>query len=262
MLNGIGFVTIARLDLARRPATPTALARIQSVWVAIGIAVFVVTLLVVRDVRVFERYRYTSRSSASASCCSPARSRHRATINGGRLWVAIGPLTFEPSEIAKVLARRVLRGVPRRQTRAAHAGPHRSIGRGSSRRRATSARCSPGASRSSCSCTRRTSARRCCSSGCSRRCSTWRPNAARTSSARSSCSRRRRVRRRTTCSVTCATASRTGPTRGRPRTARASRSSSRGTRSRSGGVDGTGLGLGSPDRIPQRVDRLRVRRDR
>src|SRR4051794_9348018 len=51
LLNGIGFVTIARLDHDQASA--------QSLWIAIGIGVFVLTLAVVRDVRIFERYRYT-----------------------------------------------------------------------------------------------------------------------------------------------------------------------------------------------------------
>src|SRR3954452_20950210 len=52
MLNGVGFVTIARLDREQ--------ARTQSIWIAIAIGVFVVTLMLVRDVRIFERYRYTA----------------------------------------------------------------------------------------------------------------------------------------------------------------------------------------------------------
>jgi peptidoglycan glycosyltransferase len=95
ILNGIGFVTIARLDHQQ--------ARVQSLWVAIGIGVFVATLFVVRDVRIFERYRYTVAALGLATLLLPLAPSIGRTVNGGRLWVAFGPLTFEPSEIAKVL---------------------------------------------------------------------------------------------------------------------------------------------------------------
>ncbi len=95
LLNGIGFVTIARLDRDQ--------ARVQSVWVAISIAVFVITLALVRDVRVFERYRYTVAFIGVAALLVPLAPGIGRTINGSRLWVAIGSMTFEPSEIAKVL---------------------------------------------------------------------------------------------------------------------------------------------------------------
>jgi cell division protein FtsW (lipid II flippase) len=95
MLNGIGFVTIARLDHQQ--------ARVQSLWVAIGIGVFVLMLIVVRDVRIFERYRYTVLMLGLFTLLLPLAPSIGRTINGGRLWVAFGSLTFEPSEIAKVL---------------------------------------------------------------------------------------------------------------------------------------------------------------
>ncbi len=95
MLNGIGFVTIARLDKTQ--------ARTQSIWVAIAIAVFVLTLVFVRDVRIFERYRYTALLSGIIFLLLPMAPGIGRTINGARLWVAFGALSFEPSEIAKVL---------------------------------------------------------------------------------------------------------------------------------------------------------------
>ena len=95
VLNGIGFVTIARLDRDQ--------ARVQSLWVAISIAVFVVTLAVVRDVHVFERYRYTVAFVGVGALLLPLAPGIGRTVNGSRLWVAIGSLSFEPSEVAKVL---------------------------------------------------------------------------------------------------------------------------------------------------------------
>jgi cell division protein FtsW (lipid II flippase) len=95
LLNGVGFVTIARLNHQQ--------ARVQSIWVAIGIGVFVLTLFVVRDVRLFERYRYTVAMVGLGALLLPLAPSIGRTINGGRLWVALGSLTFEPSEIAKVL---------------------------------------------------------------------------------------------------------------------------------------------------------------
>jgi cell division protein FtsW (lipid II flippase) len=101
MLNGIGFVMIARLagggkDYAQQ-------ARIQSVWVTIGIAVFVVTLIVVRDVRMFARYRYVALLLGLIFMLLPLAPSIGQSRGGGRLWIGLGPLSFEPSEIAKVL---------------------------------------------------------------------------------------------------------------------------------------------------------------
>jgi cell division protein FtsW (lipid II flippase) len=101
MLNGLGFVMIARLagggkDYAQQ-------ARIQSVWVTIGIVVFVVTLVVVRDVRIFARYRYIALLLGLMFMLLPLAPGIGQSRGGGRLWIGLGPLSFEPSEIAKVL---------------------------------------------------------------------------------------------------------------------------------------------------------------
>ena len=101
MLNGIGFVVIARLGDASRQYH--AQARVQSLWVAIGIGVFVVTLALVRDVRVFQRYRYITLILGLGFLLLPLAPVIGRSVGGGRLWVAFGSLSFEPSEIAKVL---------------------------------------------------------------------------------------------------------------------------------------------------------------
>jgi peptidoglycan glycosyltransferase len=99
LLNSVGFVMITRLDQAR----DTHRAGVQSVWIGVGIGVFVLTLFVVRDVRIFERYRYTVLLVGLVALLLPLAPSIGRTINGARLWVVVGSLTFEPSEIAKVL---------------------------------------------------------------------------------------------------------------------------------------------------------------
>jgi len=95
ILNGIGFVTISRLDRD--------LARTQAVWTAIGVAAFVVTLVVVRRIGVLERYRYTFLLIGVGALLLPLAPGIGETINGARLWVRIGPVNFQPGEASKVL---------------------------------------------------------------------------------------------------------------------------------------------------------------
>jgi peptidoglycan glycosyltransferase len=94
-LNGIGFITISRLDRD--------LARIQAGWTAVAVAAFVLTLMVVRRIRTLETYRYTFLLLGVIALLVPLLPGIGREINGARLWVRVGPLNFQPGEAAKVL---------------------------------------------------------------------------------------------------------------------------------------------------------------
>ena len=94
LLNGMGFVAIARLD--------PELARYQSLWTAVGVTAFVIVLRLVQRIRDLERYRYTFALVGIASLLLSAVPGIGREINGARLWVQIGPLNFQPGEAAKV----------------------------------------------------------------------------------------------------------------------------------------------------------------
>jgi cell division protein FtsW (lipid II flippase) len=101
VLLGIGFVTISRLDLAvppERRVAPT-----QAVWTAVGVASFIITLLLVRNVRSLARYRYTFLLLGVIALMLPLAPGIGVEINGARLWVELGPLRVQPGEAAKVL---------------------------------------------------------------------------------------------------------------------------------------------------------------
>lgn len=104
LLNGIGVVVIRRLDYAyaARSTRADQNAPQQLVWTAISIVVFVLVLFVVRDHRTIDRYRYTLMAIGLALLLLPAVPGVGRTINGARLWVRLGPVSFQPSELAKL----------------------------------------------------------------------------------------------------------------------------------------------------------------
>jgi cell division protein FtsW (lipid II flippase) len=109
-VNGIGMAVIYRLDLAAVDRAhrlghplPRSAARLQLVWMGLAIAVFVVVLVLVRDHRALARYTYTAGLAAFGLLLLPVVPGVGATINGARLWLRIGPFTFEPSEAAKIV---------------------------------------------------------------------------------------------------------------------------------------------------------------
>jgi len=95
LLNGVGFIFVSRLD--------ESLAAAQTVWTGIGVAVFVLTLVVVREVRSLERYRYSFALLGIATLLLPVLPGLGREVNGARLWVRVGALNFQPAEIAKVV---------------------------------------------------------------------------------------------------------------------------------------------------------------
>jgi cell division protein FtsW (lipid II flippase) len=94
LLNGIGYVFIARLD--------ESLAGLQMTWTFLAVAAFVGTLVLLRRVRDLERYRYTFMLIGVALLVLPLAPGIGQSINGSRIWVALGPLNFQPGEFAKL----------------------------------------------------------------------------------------------------------------------------------------------------------------
>jgi peptidoglycan glycosyltransferase len=94
LLNGIGYVFIARLDRD--------LAGLQATWTGLGMLAFVGTLVVVRRARDLERYRYTFMLLGLGLLLMPLLPGIGRNIHGARLWVRVGPMTFQPGELAKV----------------------------------------------------------------------------------------------------------------------------------------------------------------
>jgi cell division protein FtsW (lipid II flippase) len=100
LLNGLGYVFIVRLDEGR--AEPHGLAGLQSVWMVLGVAAFFATLIVVRDARKLERYRYTAGFVGLVLLLLPLLPVVGREINGSRIWVSLGPVNFQPGEFAKL----------------------------------------------------------------------------------------------------------------------------------------------------------------
>jgi peptidoglycan glycosyltransferase len=101
LLNGIGYVFIARLDETTRH--PQGLAAAQAGWTVVGIGAFVLTLLFVRRVRDLQRYRYTFLLIGLALLMAPLLPGIGREINGARIWAYFGPISFQPGEFAKVV---------------------------------------------------------------------------------------------------------------------------------------------------------------
>jgi cell division protein FtsW (lipid II flippase) len=95
VLTGLGFAMIFRLS--------GGLAAEQATWIAVGLLLFVITLIVVRDHRQLDAYTYTIGLIGLVLLLLPIVPGIGRTINGARLWVALGPFTFQPSELGKVL---------------------------------------------------------------------------------------------------------------------------------------------------------------
>ncbi len=98
-LNGLGLAIIHRLDLAK----DTGLASQQLTWMTLGVVLFVGTLVVLPDHRLLARFTYTSGLAAIVLLILPMLPGLGTEINGAKIWISVGPFSFQPGEIAKVL---------------------------------------------------------------------------------------------------------------------------------------------------------------
>jgi cell division protein FtsW (lipid II flippase) len=91
LLACFGLVEIYRIDAA--------LARQQAQWFVIGLLLFSVAIITLRDYRVLERYRYLIVLGGFLLLLLP---RFFAPVNGAYLAIRVGSLSLQPAEFAKL----------------------------------------------------------------------------------------------------------------------------------------------------------------
>ena len=97
-LNGIGLAMIRRIDLG----SDTSLAGQQIIWAGLSVAGFCGTLALVRDHRRLQAFTYTFGFVGIGLLVLPLLPVIGTSINGARIWVHLGSLSFQPGEIAKI----------------------------------------------------------------------------------------------------------------------------------------------------------------
>ncbi|MFC4908699.1 FtsW/RodA/SpoVE family cell cycle protein [Actinomadura gamaensis] len=125
-LNGIGLAMIYRLDLdtsADRKAAEIAGKKVikdaadapgQLIWTFVGIALFVVAIIIMRDTtkpdaklsftpKTAQRYTYLIGLGAIIMLLLPIVPGVGAEINGARVWISVGGFSVQPGEFAKLL---------------------------------------------------------------------------------------------------------------------------------------------------------------
>ncbi|MBE2316962.1 FtsW/RodA/SpoVE family cell cycle protein [Solirubrobacter sp. CPCC 204708] len=94
VLACFGLVVIYRID--------EDLARVQAQWFVIGLIAFALTIFLLRDFRLLERYRYTIAFAGLLLLLLPRVPGIGEQVNGAYLGVRIGPISFQPSELGKI----------------------------------------------------------------------------------------------------------------------------------------------------------------
>ena len=98
LLNGLGLVMVRRLDFAQDASRAPA----QTVWALVAVAVFVATLVILRDHTVLDQYRYLIGVAALVFLLLPLVPLIGREVNGARIWLRVAGLSFQPGEVAKL----------------------------------------------------------------------------------------------------------------------------------------------------------------
>jgi peptidoglycan glycosyltransferase len=94
LLHGVGYVMITRLDQR--------LASLQTTWSLIAVAAFIATLLFVQRATDLARYKWTLFVGGAALLLMPMVPGLGYSVGGAEIWVNLGPINFQPGEFAKL----------------------------------------------------------------------------------------------------------------------------------------------------------------
>lgn len=97
-LNGLGLAMIHRVDNAINADAASS----QLMYTGVAMAAAVITLWAIRDHRILRRGTYIFLAASVLLLLMPLLPGLGVEINGSRIWIALGPFTFQPGEIAKI----------------------------------------------------------------------------------------------------------------------------------------------------------------
>jgi peptidoglycan glycosyltransferase len=95
LLHGIGYVMITRLD--------DRLAGLQTTWSIVSIAGFIAMLIAVQRAPDLARYRWSFLLVGVVLLLLPLVPGLGFGVGGAKIWVSLGPINFQPGEFAKLL---------------------------------------------------------------------------------------------------------------------------------------------------------------
>ncbi|HEY5530248.1 MAG TPA: FtsW/RodA/SpoVE family cell cycle protein, partial [Thermoleophilia bacterium] len=93
LLSTLGILVIYRIN--------ERLALEQALWLVVGLVVFLLVLVFVRDLKMLRDYRFLIGIAGILLLVFTAVFGRE--INGAKLWVRLGPVGFQPAEFAKIL---------------------------------------------------------------------------------------------------------------------------------------------------------------
>lgn len=100
LLNGLGLAMINRIDLIPDPVRHDA--RQQLLWTALGVGLMIGVAVFIRDHRPLQKFTYSLGLMGLALLLLPLVPGLGQEINGSRIWISLAGFSFQPSEAAKV----------------------------------------------------------------------------------------------------------------------------------------------------------------
>jgi cell division protein FtsW (lipid II flippase) len=111
VLNGLGVVMIYRLQesgLHGNGGFPISTltshaAAYQLMYTAVGVIAFIVVLIVIRELRILQRYTYTLGTVGLILLAIPALlPSSLSSVNGAKVWIIVGGFSIQPGEFARI----------------------------------------------------------------------------------------------------------------------------------------------------------------
>ena len=103
LLNGLGLVMINRLDLANGRDLAEGMALRQLMWSALAAGLAIAALIILRDHRILRRYTYLAGAIGFGLLLLPLVPGLGVENYGSRIWISLGPFSFQPGEVAKIV---------------------------------------------------------------------------------------------------------------------------------------------------------------